>query len=191
MRQRSLRPPGPPITPEELELLRTAEKELEKRARVKSFDYDRFCKRTGSGERWQVLLQTHLYFDHVITLTLTEGLVRPDEIDVRRMSFAQKLQLISALGLLRSEFVAPVAMVNDLRNKIAHNMSFEISDKNEQDFRNCVPKFIRDFIESGGTRWGGPSDVRGAVARTSLHGGNGAAAECFKSASGAEDRNYS
>jgi hypothetical protein len=34
MRQRSLRPPGPPITPEELELLRTAEKELEKRARV-------------------------------------------------------------------------------------------------------------------------------------------------------------
>ena len=146
MPDKRLRPSPPPVPAEQLKLLATPRDELEKQTSVYSFDYDRFLERIGSGERWQTLLQAHLYFDHVITLVLTEALQRPEELDVRRMGFSQKLQLISAMDLLSRDLLPAIGRINDLRNKIAHDLSFEVSDKDERDLRNCLPKYFSDFI---------------------------------------------
>ncbi len=135
----------PPLTAEELELLATPTEELKRRTEVFSFDYDRFKKRIEIGEHWQQLLQAHLYFDHVITQLLSEALVNPDAVNVSRMSFSRKLQFILALDLLTPELVSSVEFINGLRNKIAHDLDFEISDKDVRDFTNCIPKYLRDF----------------------------------------------
>jgi hypothetical protein len=146
----------PPLTAEDLALLATPAEELKERTHVFSFDRDRFEKRIASGENWQQLLQAHLYYDHVITQLLTEALVKPEDVKVSRMSFSQKLQFLSALGLLRPEFVSPIEFVNGLRNKISHDLSFEISDKDVRDFANCIPTYLRDVASSEDDREPGP-----------------------------------
>jgi hypothetical protein len=122
-------PPRSSLTAEDLELLATADEELKKRTSKFSFDIDRFTSRIWTGERWQQLLQAHLYYDHVITQIFVEALPKPDALNVSRMSFSQKLQFISALGLLPAPLVSPIDSVNNLRNKIAHDLSFELSPK--------------------------------------------------------------
>jgi hypothetical protein len=146
----------PPITPEEFELLATPNEELKKRASEFSFDHDRFSKRISSGERWQQLLQAHLYYDHVLTQILVDELAQPDAIDLRRMGFANKLQLISAMNLLPSEVVSPIEFINGIRNKIAHDLDFEISDQSVSDLANCTPKMLREAAEKEEGRKPGP-----------------------------------
>jgi hypothetical protein len=68
----------PPITAEDLELLATPDAELRKRVEVFSFDDEQLKARISTGERWQQLLQAHLYFDHVITRLLVDELANPD-----------------------------------------------------------------------------------------------------------------
>jgi hypothetical protein len=145
---RGVASPRPPLTAEDLALLATPDAELRKRVQIFSFDQERFKARISTGDRWQQLLQAHLYFDHVITQLLVEALAKPDAIGAGRMSFLQKLQLIEALGLLPTELVPTVVFINGLRNKIAHDLNFEISDKDERDLANCTPKRLREIMET-------------------------------------------
>jgi hypothetical protein len=72
------------------------------------------------------------------------------------MGFAQKLQLISAHGLAPSDLVSAIAFMNGLRNKIAHDLNFEITDQSVLDFTNCTPQFIRDAVLKQEDREPGP-----------------------------------
>jgi len=133
-----------PLTPEDLELLATPSAELQKRTSVFSFDTDRLKERIGKGEKWQQLIQAHLYLDHVLTQLLVEALAKPDEIQTTRLGFSQKFDLVGALGLLPDHMTGCVQFVNRLRNKIAHNLEFEISQQDEIDLVNCTPKYLRE-----------------------------------------------
>jgi hypothetical protein len=136
----------PPITAEDLELIATPDAELRKRVELFSFDREQFSVRISTGDRWQQLIQAHLYFDHAITLLLVEEFANPDAINTTRMSFIQKLQLVQALGLLPADLVSVIEFINNLRNKIAHDLNFEISDKDERELSNCTPKRLRDIV---------------------------------------------
>lgn len=149
-------PESPPITAEDLDLLATPDTELRQRVEVFSFEEERFKARISVGNTWQQLLQAHLYYDHVITQVLLDELANPDAINTSRMSFYQKLQLIRALGLLPAEMLSCVEFINGLRNKIAHDLSFEISEKDERDLFNCTPKYLRDIMASDEDRDPGP-----------------------------------
>src|SRR5262249_35601988 len=89
------------------------------------------------------LLQAHLYFDHVITRMLEEALPNPYAMKLRRTSFSQKVQLISAMNLLPSSLIPCIEFINGLRNKIAHELNFEISDEAVNNLINCTPKRLR------------------------------------------------
>jgi hypothetical protein len=146
----------PPLTQYELDLLATPTEELEKRTFVFSFDRDKFEVRISTGEYWQQLLQAHLYFDHVITQILSEALANPDAVSLTRMGFARKCQFILALNLLPAPLVSTAEAINGLRNKIAHDLNFEISDKDFRDIENCTPKHLREIAETEDDRKPGP-----------------------------------
>lgn len=110
-----------------------------------SFELELLRKRVEVGDRWQQLIQAHLFFDHVITNILTDALVKPEAVNAKRMSFLQKLQLIESMGLLPVEVIRPIGVVNDMRNKIAHDLRFEITDKEERDLFNSIQKHIREI----------------------------------------------
>jgi hypothetical protein len=146
----------PPITTEEFQLLATPDDELRGRSEQFSFDRALFEKRVSTGERWQQLLQAHLYYDHVLAQMLTDALPQPDAIDLRRMGFANKLQLISAMNLLPQELISPIGFINGIRNKIAHDLNFEILDQTVTDLTNCTPSFLREAVEEEDGRAAGP-----------------------------------
>jgi len=149
-------PERPPITAEDLDLLATPDADLRKRVQIFSFDEERFKARISVGDKWQQLLQAHLYYDHVITQMLVDALVNPDAINASRMSFFQKLQLINALGLLPADLLSSVEFIHGLRNKIAHDLSFEISEKDVRDLVNCTPKNLREIMATDKDRETGP-----------------------------------
>jgi hypothetical protein len=132
-----------PLTPEDVELLATPDEDLASKISDLCFDYEQFTGRVFKGDRWQQLLQAHLYFDHVITRMLEEALPNPDAIKLRRTSFSEKVQLISAMNLLPPSLLPPVKFINGLRNKIAHELNFEISDDAVNNLINCTPKRLR------------------------------------------------
>ncbi|MCK1478607.1 hypothetical protein IVB27_28630 [Bradyrhizobium sp. 197] len=146
----------PHLTKEELELLATPSSELATKHFVFSFDRPKFEGRISTGERWQQLLQAHLYYDHVVTQILLDALPNPEAVNLRRMGFAQKLQLISAMALLPEELIAPIESINGLRNKIAHALDFEIQDSALTDLANCTPKKLRGIAETEDGRPAGP-----------------------------------
>lgn len=157
MEHEKLKRSRPSISQEDLALLATPMSELKKQTHVFSFDADRFKSRILSdGERWQHLLQAHLYFDHVITRMLEDALPNAGAVDLDRMAFSQKLRFIAAMKLLSSELVSTVTHINDLRNKIAHNLEFEITDQHELDLKNCTPKGLREIMETDKDHKPGP-----------------------------------
>jgi hypothetical protein len=145
-----------PLTPEDMELLATPDEELTNKVSQLCFDYEKFTGRVFNGDRWQQLLQAHLYFDHVITRMLEDALPNPDAIRLRRTSFSQKVQLISAMDLLPPSLIPPIEFINSLRNKIAHELNFEISDDAVKNLVNCTPKRLRQIALEQRDRDDGP-----------------------------------
>jgi hypothetical protein len=144
------------LTPEDLDLLATPDEELAGKVSGLCFDYETFTGRVFKGDRWQQLLQAHLYFDHVITRMLEEALPNPDAMKLRRTTFSQKVQLLTAMDLLPSSLVPPVEYINSLRNKIAHQLNFEISDDAVANLINCTPKRLRQVALEQRDRADGP-----------------------------------
>ncbi|TAV99945.1 hypothetical protein ELI24_16930 [Rhizobium ruizarguesonis] len=134
------------ITEADLKLLATPDDEVIKASQQFCFDYEDFKARVVSGQRWQQLIQCHLYFEHVIDHLLRESLPNPDEISFGRMGFRQRLDLARALDLLPAEIGTAIKCVAKLRNKVAHDLTFEIKDEDVTDLRNAVPKELIDFI---------------------------------------------
>lgn len=145
-----------PLTPEELELLATPDEALANKVSGLCFDYEEFTGRVFKGDRWQQVLQAHLYFDHVISRMLEEALPNPYAIKLRRISFSQKVQLISAMNLLPSPLIPAVEFINGLRNRIAHELNFEISDDAVSNLVNCTPKRLRQVALEHRDRGDGP-----------------------------------
>ena len=146
----------PPLSQQDLDLLAKPENEIREDAEQFSFDFERLKQRISSGDKWQQLIQAHLYLDHVIVKMLRENLIHPDSIDLKQMSFSSKIKLLHAMGLLPDDLFSTIQFINKLRNNIAHDLLFEMTEKDEQNLRNCTPQFLRNIIEEDEGRSPGP-----------------------------------
>jgi hypothetical protein len=72
------------------------------------------------------------------------------------MSFIQKLQLVEAMGLFPMQLIRPIEAINSLRNKVAHDLDFELTNKAVADIRNVTPKSLRDIVMTTEGRPKGP-----------------------------------
>lgn len=126
--------------------------EIEKAARTICFDKWIFFQRLKNGDDWQRLIQAHIYLEYVASKILTAELPNSDEINLSRMGFSARLNLISALGVVPIEFISTIRSVSRMRNKVAHELNFEISEQEVVDLRNALPKFLRDVAEEPNNR---------------------------------------
>ncbi|MDO6780324.1 MULTISPECIES: hypothetical protein [unclassified Marinovum] len=140
------------LSDDDLKLLATSDAEIRVNLEKFSFDIDAFLKRLSQGERWQQLLVAHLFFEHVVSELLSEALPQPDEMDVSRLPFAQRVNLCAALGLLPTEMLPAIKVINRLRNRAAHKLDFLVSRKHVADLINVVPPFLKDAVTSSQDR---------------------------------------
>ncbi|MCC5971972.1 MAG: hypothetical protein JJU15_18680 [Pararhodobacter sp.] len=144
---------------EDLELLSTSDEDIRKRHQTFCFHREDFTIRVQSGDRWQQLIQAHLYFEHVVAQILTEALAKPEAISLSRMGFSQRLDLVVAMALLPDDLVTPIRKISGLRNKIAHNLAFEVADSDVRDLENCTPVNLRDAVRAEAGREAGPLEL--------------------------------
>jgi len=137
--------PLPEFTQEELSLFLATDEELKNTAYNLSFDEDAFVSRVAR-DRFSQILHAHLHMDHVIGLILLEEFKRKDAIDLDRMSFSQKLQLISALALVPEDFVPPVRLINTMRNRLAHDLNCQISDHDVSTLFSKLPRKLQSSV---------------------------------------------
>lgn len=151
------------VSEDDLALLATPDAEIIERNQVFCFDEDEFEARMKSGDRWQQVIQAHLYFEHVVSQILVEAMPRPEAVSMSRMGLSQRLDLVSALDLLPDELLVCVRKINSLRNKIAQDLSFEISNDDVRDVSNCTPPHLRKAIVETASRVSGPPELHELV----------------------------
>lgn len=131
---------SPRATPEDIALVKKTDDEIRAEVSVFSFDIPTLKKRVRDDDPAQAFIQAHLYLDHVITSLLSEGVPFPRHLQLDRTGFTQKLQLVSALGLLHPVHIPPIKVINAIRNKIAHQLDYVVKAEDETKLRSSLPK---------------------------------------------------
>jgi hypothetical protein len=66
-----------------------------------------------------------------------------------RMSFATKVQIASALGLMPASLAKSLMILNALRNKVAHKLDYKFSDADKRSFFDNLPEDVQGMILRG------------------------------------------
>ncbi|MDG1289504.1 MAG: hypothetical protein P8O11_07285 [Lentibacter sp.] len=114
---------------------------------IPCFNKASFIKRMGQGEDWHKLVQANIYLEFVALRLLERELKNPREIHLDRMSFSSRLDLISALGLVPKDIISAVRIISKKRNKVAHDLEFELSDKDIQHIASSLSKDLKEVLE--------------------------------------------
>jgi hypothetical protein len=81
---------------------------------------------------------------------LTEGLDKPDAIDLDRLTFLTKARLAVAMGLMSDTTIPPLVSLNTLRNNFAHRANYKFTQKNKIDLLNSIPTYVTQVILTDG-----------------------------------------
>src|SRR5450755_2483965 len=79
-------------------------------------DNDDFIKHLTSEQPLEVLLRGHLWVEAELIAVLEDVLPFPEQIDLGRVSFPQKVSLVAAHGFIRPGDVPGYMKLNSLRN---------------------------------------------------------------------------
>ena len=90
---------------------------------------------------------------------LLEALKKPEAISLSRMGYSQRLDLASALGILDDELIVALRKISSLRNKLAHDLSFEITEQDVLDLANCTSPKLRKSLQSDKGADAGPLEL--------------------------------
>lgn len=110
---------------------------------IPCFNKASFIKRMGQGEDWHKLVQASVYMEFIALKLLERELKHPTEIELDRMSFSSRLDLISALGLVPKHIILAIKAISKKRNKVAHDLEFELSDQDIQQIASSIPKDLK------------------------------------------------
>lgn len=130
-----------PISDEQLAFISRPDTEIAKSVASLSFDKKKLDKRL-SGDAWALVVQAHLYHDHILTLMLAENLVKPKALNLDRLSFANKLDLARAMALVPEAFVSFWKKLNKVRNSIAHDLDYELTDDEVLLLKRALPDYL-------------------------------------------------
>ncbi|MDI6027834.1 hypothetical protein QBK99_16725 [Corticibacterium sp. UT-5YL-CI-8] len=107
------------------------------------FDIGEFLDRISDGKDWVKLIVAHIYLDHIVTQTLIDHLPNHDVYLKGHRAFYDKLALCQALGYFVDEIAPVLNSINSNRNKFAHQLIFNVSDKQKKEmfrtFTNAQP----------------------------------------------------
>ncbi|MCU5343279.1 hypothetical protein OCA10_29700 [Bacillus cereus] len=105
-----------------------------------------FSEVTDGEDSLQIVLRGHLYVEYELERLLRKNMENPDSILTDRFMFMNKVNLAIALGLLPKSRKKAYKKLNDLRNKYAHRLRFEVEHKDLDDFISDMDKEVRDEV---------------------------------------------
>jgi hypothetical protein len=91
------------------------------------------------------VIHAHLVVEMLITRALELHLPYPDDLELDRLLFSQKANLVFAMGLLHQRFKGIIRLLNAHRRSHAHTLDFEMTEgiatEFEQTMKSCGIKW--------------------------------------------------
>ena len=119
----------------------------------RSYDVSKFSDMIDNCPQWAAFVATHIYVDHVLDTFLNAYCARPEAVNPskRRMSVLDKSSFLYGVGVLSEGTHSSLKKVNSIRNKFAHELSFEVTTKEISEYRSaftsCYPERLRSRKE--------------------------------------------
>lgn len=90
---------------------------------------EKFNKDIDDQNIMYVLVKAHLYIEYELELILIEYVERPEYLKIPKMTFAQKENLVFALGIVPDSEKKSLNNFNKIRNKLAHNLDYKFNEE--------------------------------------------------------------
>ena len=95
----------------------------------------------GSQDPFTSIIKGHLLVEAFLSAIIEGAFIRPDVLNVDRMSYHAKIRLCIGSGLLHEEVMPVLDRLGKLRNRFAHDLWHSIERTHEADFIKAVKKF--------------------------------------------------
>lgn len=112
-----------------------------------ALDAELFDAHMDDPSTLSMLLKGHLWLEHALARSIGIALNDASKLDVDRMSFSGKIDLVLASGALPSEFESPLRRVNKVRNRSAHNLDFTITASEVASLKDSLTGLARSAFE--------------------------------------------
>jgi len=73
-----------------------------------------------------IIIRSHLYTEVMLNAVIRKNFKNPEKII--DFSYSQKIRILSAIGKLDNQLYADLSQLNQLRNKFAHNLKYDIAE---------------------------------------------------------------
>jgi len=128
--------------------------------------YERVCERfwqdLDPSNTQTMLLKSHLWVEYSLNLLLQERMVVLQSYELLRLTFRSRLDLAHALGLIDKEMLAFFKALNRMRNRLAHDLGFQVTAAVQAELISASGPWIRRIanVQSGAEY---PSGLRDLV----------------------------
>ncbi len=87
-----------------------------------------------------LIITGHLYIEYWLERLIRHSIPRPERLlDSGNLTFIQKLAVAESLGLVENKLARATRTLNNIRNKIAHKLKYQIPQKDLQLFASFTP----------------------------------------------------
>jgi len=118
------------------------------------------CRRTLEPleDTISLVVTGHLFVEYWLDWLIRHNIPQPKKLfDSGRLTFSQKLCLAESLGLVTGRLTEAIYQLNTIRNKISHNLEYQISSKDLEIFEPYLPN-LSNMQESAINGLGSPKD---------------------------------
>ncbi len=109
--------------------------------------FGKFAKDINEETYLQIILKGHLYIENRLIELIKVKLVNPNAIKLNDLNFPTKINLANALGLIDNKKSKLLRNLNSFRNKLAHDLNFELSDKEIKKQINYFDKYYSNSFQ--------------------------------------------
>ena len=100
-----------------------------------------------------LIIRCHHAIEKEIHMALEQALPRSERLDMRRIPFLTKVDLLIALSIIRSDLFPLFAETNRLRNRFAHDPNAAFTDEDVNKIRALIKSQPRKIV-SPDLKWG-------------------------------------
>jgi hypothetical protein len=111
-----------------------------------SFDVKEMGRHVRAEDPILSTIQAHLYIDHVMMELMKLAMRLPNLVRFERMNFLTKLEICAGLGVMDPSLMPPIKRLNQLRNRLAHNLKYQITGAERKKLFDSFPAHGRQLI---------------------------------------------
>jgi hypothetical protein len=111
-----------------------------------SIETETFCSHINAPDELIAVLRSHQDLDVLLADIINESLVESHFLEIERIPFSLKVELVVALGKIEKEARPALLRFNSIRNEFAHDSKTLLTEKSIRDFYNVFDGSMRSQI---------------------------------------------